>query len=458
MLISRRALALLALLLAISASFGETGSGALRLAASWFALPAAWADDDDDRGGVDDRGVPDDRGGGVADDRPAPDPVERPEPASEPRDFRDVPEFADLRTDDFAPDEVLAFALSDAQIDQLRQRGYKVIQQRALGQVARSEVRLRIPPRTRVKQALDEVRALGPGTLADLNHYYRVNEAACRGPHCAAAQLIQWPARAASCGGAPLIGVIDTAVDRQHAALAKQKIETLTTRGPDRDASGQSHGTAIASILVGALDSATPGLLPNARLLAIDAFHRAGRSEDRMDAFDFVAAIDALLARKVRIINLSFAGPPNALVEQSIAAAHKRGVVLVAAAGNDGPRAKPRYPAAYEHVVAVTAVRADLQIYRRAIRGQHIDVSAPGVDVWAADPAARGAQARAQSGTSYAAPFVTAALALLLEQAPDKNPATLKQSLLAATRDLGASGPDPVFGHGLLQTGAMCAR
>ncbi|MDO5706956.1 MAG: S8 family serine peptidase, partial [Paracoccus sp. (in: a-proteobacteria)] len=93
------------------------------------------------------------------------------------------------------------------------------------------------------------------------------------------------------------------------------------------------------------------------------------------------------------------------------------------------------------------------QAYRRASRGEHIDLAAPGVEVWTA---ASISGARPQTGTSFAAPFVTAAAALLLQENPDLTPADLREQLRASARDLGAKGQDDIYGHGLLTVPEVC--
>ncbi|PHQ70486.1 MAG: hypothetical protein COB97_04800 [Paracoccus sp.] len=128
-------------------------------------------------------------------------------------------------------------------------------------------------------------------------------------------------------------------------------------------------------------------------------------------------------------------------------------ILLIAAAGNTGPAAPPAYPAAYPRVVAVTAIDRRGQVYRRAARGEHIDLAAPGVDVWTA---ASISGARTKTGTSYAAPFVTAAAALMLQADPTIGNGRLRKRLLEGARDLGAKGRDPIFGAGLVMPPATC--
>jgi len=193
-------------------------------------------------------------------------------------------------------------------------------------------------------------------------------------------------------------------------------------------------------------------LLPRARLVAVDAFHRAAAG-DRMEAWDLVAALDAVIGAGAQVVNMSFAGSANALLADALAQAQRRGIVLVAAGGNAGPRAAPQYPAAYPQVIAVTAVGADGRAYHRAGRGRHVALAAPGVvlPTVGADGAAV-----ARSGTSFAAPFVSAAAAALVERA-GVAPGAVAQRLGAQALDLGAPGRDAVYGHGLLQLGRLCS-
>ena len=153
----------------------------------------------------------------------------------------------------------------------------------------------------------------------------------------------------------------------------------------------------------------------------------------------------------VKLVNMSFTGPRDDLVRRKIESLSAKGVVFAAAAGNDGPTAEPAYPAAYPQVIAVTAVTKDLRNYPYANRGEHIDVAAPGVDIWTAWPEAREGY---RSGTSFASPFVTGVLAIY---PPDVLRGS-KNNLLEHVNitDLGPPGRDPIYGRGLLQAPATC--
>jgi subtilisin family serine protease len=154
-------------------------------------------------------------------------------------------------------------------------------------------------------------------------------------------------------------------------------------------------------------------------------------------------------------MNLSLSGPANTVLQKAIEAAQAKGVVIIAAAGNNGAGAEPSYPAAYPEVIAVTAVDQDLNVYRRATQGEYVDLAAPGVNVWTASSQASGAL---RAGTSYAVPFVSAAAGLLLASNPGLDPKVVQSRLEAHTRDLGKPGWDPTYGFGLIQVAGLCAQ
>jgi subtilisin family serine protease len=153
------------------------------------------------------------------------------------------------------------------------------------------------------------------------------------------------------------------------------------------------------------------------------------------------------------VINLSLAGSDNPVLAGVVALADTKGIPLVAAVGNAGARSQPLYPAAYGSVLAVTAIDAQKRVYRRAVQGAHVDIAAPGVDI---PTAASISGMRPQTGTSFAAPFVTAALAARLAAQPESSPGTVVEELTAAAEDLGTAGRDEIFGWGLLRSDVSC--
>src|SRR5690606_27725612 len=98
-------------------------------------------------------------------------------------------------------------------------------------------------------------------------------------------------------------------------ALSKVEIEHFALAGAERRASSKMHGTAIAVLIAGRADSRTPGLLQSARLVAADAFHADAGGNDAADAFDITRALDRLAASGAKVVNLSFAGPANLVLE-----------------------------------------------------------------------------------------------------------------------------------------------
>lgn len=326
--------------------------------------------------------------------------------------------------------------------------GYPVLQQH---QMAGSRLyRLGLPPGRNPDQALVELAELFPGAPADRNTLYTPDEFLCEDGNCGAQEMVGWSGWPSAM--APRIGMIDTAINPDHEALVGQKLTVLTPDMGRRDAAGRQHGTAIAALLIGRIDSRTPGLLPLAHLYAVEAFHRSGR-QDAADAYTLAGAIDHLVGAGVTVINMSFSGPENFVLQALVQRAAGAGIGLVAAAGNGGPGAAPVYPAAWPEVIAVTAVDAGLQPYRQANRGPYVTLAAPGVNLWTAASISGG---RLRSGTSYAAPFVTAILAVERARAPGLPLEDHTARLIACARDLGDAGHDEVFGNGLVTAPGQC--
>jgi subtilisin family serine protease len=142
---------------------------------------------------------------------------------------------------------------------------------------------------------------------------------------------------------------------------------------------------------------------------------------------------------------MSFAGPKDGLIERGIAAAAAKGIVMIAAAGNAGPKSPPLYPAANGNVIAVGATDAQDKLFAASNRGSHIAVTAPGVDIFLPAPDEK---FQMTSGTSFSAAYVSGLAALMLERNPALKPDDLREILVKTARDLGAPGRDDLFGAG----------
>jgi subtilisin family serine protease len=243
------------------------------------------------------------------------------------------------------------------------------------------------------------------------------------------------------------VAVIDSGVDRTHPALADAISRSFNAAG-NRGKEIGAHGTAIAGILKA--QGLLKGVAPAAELLAVRAFfsNSAGGEEQSSTAI-IMRALDWAVRHEARIVNMSFAGPRDAAVEEAVAAARKRGVILIAAAGNGGPEAAPAFPAAYQDVIAVTATDTQDRLYGKANRGPYIDVAAPGVDIFVVAPARA---YRHSSGTSLAAAHVSGIVALLLERDASLDGAAVADILKQGAADLGKPGLDPDFGAGRVDT------
>jgi len=236
------------------------------------------------------------------------------------------------------------------------------------------------------------------------------------------------------------IAVIDSGIDLKHPELAGAIADSFDALG-SKDGP-HVHGTGIAGAIVA--HGRLMGSAPAARILAIRAFGVAPNGAEST-SFVVLKGLDYAVTHGAQIVNMSFAGPKDGLIERGIAAAAAKGVVMVAAAGNAGPKSPPLYPAANGNVIAVGATDAQDRLFVASNRGSHIAVSAPGVDIFLPAPDEK---YQMTSGTSFSAAYVSGLAALMLERNPALKPDDLREILVKTARDLGVPGRDDLFGAG----------
>ena len=235
------------------------------------------------------------------------------------------------------------------------------------------------------------------------------------------------------------IAVIDSEIDASHPDLSGTIANRYDATGVED--SPHAHGTGMAGAIVS--HRKLLGIAPGARIIAIRAFSpRASNTEST--TYHILRGIDHAVTNNVRIINMSFAGPRDPSIERALKAAYDKGVVLIAAAGNAGPRAPALYPAADPNVIAVTATDVDDRLFAGANRGNHVAISAPGVDILVPAPAG---EYQVTTGTSVATAHVSGVVALMLERNAKLTPAEVRRILTASAKRL---GPANQFGAGLV--------
>jgi hypothetical protein len=283
-------------------------------------------------------------------------------------------------------------------------------------------------------------------------------------------------------GSGVVVAIIDDAMDTTHPDLAG-KVTSSWRAFPDRIASpvpmplpgDRFHGTHVGGI-VAALDngSGTTGVAPGATLLSYDVFHPATAEWDITQFSEALARAIVHAGSRSDVINMSLGGPDFAfsagdrqLVCDAIGDATTAGALVVVAAGNDGEG--PFFfnplsiPAGCEQALAVASLDSDLNASKFTSFGEHLTVSAPGADILAPVPATTLTEffgldetnaVVSLSGTSMASPLVAGVAALIIDQDPTLTPAQVRDRITTTALDLGAAGPDSLYGAGVVDPAA----
>lgn len=251
-------------------------------------------------------------------------------------------------------------------------------------------------------------------------------------------------------GGGVTVAVVDSGVRATHQDLAGAVSggTDLVTNGGDGTNDQNGHGTHVAAIVAARLNGkGIAGAAPAARIMPVRVLDGSGSGYSSDVAEGIIYAAD----HGARVINLSLGGSsPSQGTRTAIQYAIGKGAVVVAAAGNSGQSGNtPLYPAAFPEPIAVAAVDSSLRRAAFSNSGAYVDVAAPGDSIVSAWGSGDAHYAWA-SGTSMAAPHVSAAAALVLAAHPSYTPAQVRERIETTARDLGPSGRDDQYGTGLV--------
>lgn len=241
------------------------------------------------------------------------------------------------------------------------------------------------------------------------------------------------------------IGVIDTGIQKDNPQLKVYGgYNFVSNNSFYGDSNG--HGTHVAGIISGKPNgNGFSGIAPDAKLYALKVLNNYGEGY----ASDIIAAIDWAIQNKLDIVNLSLGQQePLYALENAVNRAYENGLLVVAAAGNEGGSDSVEYPAKYSSVIAVSALTSKNTLASYSSSGKEVEVSAPGEYILSTY---MGSQFAYLSGTSMAAPHVAGVLALYKQEYPQYSNIQLRDLLDKSSIDLGPPGRDYSFGYGLVR-------
>lgn len=263
-------------------------------------------------------------------------------------------------------------------------------------------------------------------------------------------------------GAGVRIAVLDTGIDANHRDLKNQvRAVANFTNSAYHVRDMQGHGTHCAGVIAAREDNqGMVGVCPD--LGQSDGGLLIGKvlGDDGSGLGSWVTAgIDWAVAEGAEIISMSLGGRvPDKDIHEAIVRAAEAGVLVIAAAGNDGgggtQEDRVNYPGRYAETIAVGAVGRDELIAEFSSRGEAVDIAAPGEKILSTFP---GNKYVRLSGTSMATPFVAGVVGLICAQRELGTVDALRQLLYEHAEDAGPPGEDFSYGAGLIRPDAMLA-
>ena len=304
------------------------------------------------------------------------------------------------------------------------------------------------PPGINPHDAVVELERLQSNSTVSVNHNYSLQFETTSiqiSDRDYADSLIQWPKT--GCVARVPVGIIDGGISDNFLQRHKNQITYKSFIQGTPPQTAIAHGDAIASILI------DPNRLNQGHYYIASVVSQDENGVQYSGIFPMLKALNWMVENEVKVVNVSLAGPKNKTLQKAIKRASDKGLIVVAAVGNNGKNASPQYPAAFENVIAATAVNVNGEVYESAVRGPHVDFSAPGVSVFIPGEDS----GKYVSGTSIAAPFVTATIASHASNIDQFSTADVTRKLSQSSKDLGPKGVDSTYGHGLISAKENCS-
>lgn len=242
------------------------------------------------------------------------------------------------------------------------------------------------------------------------------------------------------------VAVLDTGLYQAHPDLTGKTVSgynTISSSDSTNDDNG--HGTHVSGIISAGANNGTgiAGVATRSLIMPVKVADSSGIGCTINLSKGIVWAAD----HGAMVINISMAGPNyDRLLQSAVDYAYNKGVTVVAAAGN-GNSSKPYYPAALNHVIAVSAIGKSVSKAPFSNYGNYVDLAAPGADIYSTTSDGKFGY---MSGTSMASAYVAGAAAYLFSAGGMLSPDDVEKSLTGSAYDIGYSGKDVYYGYGLL--------
>lgn len=317
--------------------------------------------------------------------------------------------------------EVMLLDPDPPALELARRRSYSLLEQAEIEGLGIRYARLGAPEGMPLARAVEDLRAALPGREVSADQLHFPSGAASRTGNRA-----DGDGKSSALPRGGTVGIVDGGIadaPRFAGRIAGQRGFAVGAGKPN------DHASAIASLLAGA---------GTARIYGADVY---GSDPAGGSALAIAKALGWMQGQGVPVVSISLVGPANPLLARAVSGAQGRGMVIVAAVGNDGAAAPAAYPASYPGVVAVTGVDRAGRVLIEAGQATHLDYAAPGADISALVPGRGKVSLR---GTSYAAPLAAARIAARQAQLGD------------GTKALKAADSEAIKGSRRTGRGVLC--